>query len=158
MLMQHNKISRLQKKQSKYFLRFKYANYFFTLLFLCGGVYVFYLFYNIIFSVLSGAEQVSQLRATLSIEAINFTKYDEVNAAWDTRLNTDLPESAYDPFSASNIFLQTEPLHEVLPTTTFQNVFSTSTLETNIPIPLLDVLPNSDIHSGDPTTEVSPQI
>jgi len=134
MLMPHSKISRLQKKQSKYFLRFKYANYFFTLLFLCGSIYVFFIFYTIIFSVFSGAEQVSALRASLSIEVINFNTYEKVKSAWDQRFETDLPSNTYDPFSKNTIFLEEIPNGGNTVSSTIPEFFSTSTEIIELPL------------------------
>ncbi|MCB9798627.1 hypothetical protein H6758_02790 [Candidatus Nomurabacteria bacterium] len=99
----------LQKKEWRFFSRFRYVNYIIFLLFLFGLLYSVSRFYQIILTTISNASRVSELSETLRVEAIHFSKLEQVEEKWKVKYQTPLPEKSKDPFAQRNIFFYASP-------------------------------------------------
>ena len=147
----------LQKKEWRFFSKFRYVNYAIFFLFLFGLLYSVSHFYQIIFTTISNASRVSELSETLRVEAIHFTKLEQLEEKWKLKYETPLPEKGKDPFAQKNVFFyesklpatpvltitsSTAPVEETAPSEEETSTQVGATPE-NIPTPTPPVPPES---------------
>lgn len=162
----------LQKREWRFFSRFRYLNYVLFVFFLIGLFFTLNLFYTIIFRTISDATAAFDLGNTLRVEAIMFSKLEKTEELWADKYETPLPEQMKDPFAGKVVFPaqllpkqlpqqpSPEPSEVTTSTPTIGNTTTAPTIaETTSPTSSVDITPIEFPDSTtDPATIVSPSI